>query len=225
MPSNRLPIITLFAGAALVAGAAHAGVLYDNGPSTYQSDSYGISQGNYAEDSFTIGADATVTGVDFAAWNSPTSATTTTVDWAIFSMLKIPYGSNGTLIASGTASVTSSYILTNTSGFAVNTDTFAIAPTTLASGTYALALYNAFDTTLSIYPNINWDVNFGPSVGFVHTNFGPFESYQASNTFQILGSPVGVPEPATWSLMLIGFGGLGAVLRGRRDRGLNLVAM
>ncbi len=29
----------------------------------------------------------------------------------------------------------------------------------------------------------------------------------------------GVPEPATWGMMLIGFGGLGAVLRNRRVRG------
>ena len=28
----------------------------------------------------------------------------------------------------------------------------------------------------------------------------------------------GVPEPATWAMMLAGFGGLGAVLRGRRTR-------
>jgi hypothetical protein len=30
---------------------------------------------------------------------------------------------------------------------------------------------------------------------------------------------IGVPEPATWATMLIGFGGLGAILRRRRAVG------
>ena len=34
----------------------------------------------------------------------------------------------------------------------------------------------------------------------------------------IITTPGGVPEPATWALMLMGFGGLGAVLRGNRRR-------
>jgi hypothetical protein len=38
-----------------------------------------------------------------------------------------------------------------------------------------------------------------------------------SGTFNITGAG-GVPEPATWAMMLVGFGGLGAVLRQRRGR-------
>ncbi len=32
----------------------------------------------------------------------------------------------------------------------------------------------------------------------------------------LVGNPLAVPEPATWGLMLAGFAGLGAALRGRR---------
>ncbi len=214
MVSNNLLLTTTLAGALVAVGAANATALYDNGPSTFGAAAYSIAGGNYAEDSFTIGTSATVNGVDFAAWNYPTSSTTTTVDWAIFSGLRAPYTASGPLIASGTSSVTSSYILTNTSGYAVNTDTFAIPTTTLAKGTYSLYIGNAFDTYGA--ENILWDVNGGPSTALVHTNFGPFEAYQFSNTFQILGSVAGgVPEPATWALMLIGFGGLGGLLRRR----------
>jgi choice-of-anchor C domain-containing protein len=37
-------------------------------------------------------------------------------------------------------------------------------------------------------------------------------------------SVMGVPEPATWAMMLVGFGGLGAVLRHRRSAGALLTA-
>jgi hypothetical protein len=217
MTSSRLLLTTALAGALLAVGSARAGVLYDNGPSTYQAGSYSITGGNYAADSFMIGTNATVTGVDFAVWNSPTYATTTTIDWAIVSGLRAPYGAFGTVIASGTSPVTSSYILTNTSGYAVNADTFAIAPTNLVSGLYSLYLFNASDT----YGGGNgtrWDVNGGPATALVHTNFGPFEGYQASNTFQILGSVAGgIPEPATWAMMMVGLGGVGALARRRRS--------
>lgn len=41
---------------------------------------------------------------------------------------------------------------------------------------------------------------------------GPDASYDGHVTF----TPAAVPEPAAWALMLLGFGGLGAVLRQRR---------
>jgi hypothetical protein len=212
MISGRRLLTALLAATALAAGAAQAAVLYDNGPSTYQAAAYSIIGNNYAEDSFTIGANSTVTGVEFAVWNSPTYSTTTSVDWAIFSGLRAPYTPEGPLIASGTASVTSSYLLTNTSGYAVNTDTFAIAPTALPSGVYSLELAYAVGTFAG--GQISWDVNAGPATALIHTAFGPFEAYGPSNTFQILGSVASaVPETASWVLMLIGFGGLGAVLR------------
>jgi hypothetical protein len=33
-----------------------------------------------------------------------------------------------------------------------------------------------------------------------------------------------IPEPATWGLMIMGFGGMGAVLRNRRRQGLAFAA-
>jgi hypothetical protein len=164
--------------------------------------------------SFTIGKDATVTGIDFTAWDYPTSATIATVDWAIFSGLRAPYAPSGSVIASGTATVTSTYILTNLAGYAVNTDTFDIAPTALASGTYSIFLANAADADGDSQGG--WDVNGGSSTALVRTNFGPFQFDAASNTFQVLGNVTGVPEPQSWALMVVGIGLLGTTLRRSR---------
>jgi hypothetical protein len=50
-------------------------------------------------------------------------------------------------------------------------------------------------------------------------DFGPPTALRVDNlqgTADLAGVG-GVPEPATWAMMLIGFGGLGAVLRRRRS--------
>jgi hypothetical protein len=43
----------------------------------------------------------------------------------------------------------------------------------------------------------------------------------AKDAFRLPGVP-GVPEPTSWALMILGFGGVGAVLRGSRRRSLRL---
>ena len=208
--------------AARVGNAGRGGACTTTGRANYHQTfdrNYVISQGNYVLDSFTIGASATVTGVTFVAWpprSRQTSTTLTSIDWAIFSGLRVPYGADGPLIASGTSAVTSTLLLVNTSGYAVNTDSFAIPATQLASGTYSLALASA-QNGVDTYPSIGWDVNFGPSTAVIRTNFGPFQGYGPSNAFQILGSSAGaVPEPASWALLLAGFAATGVAARRRR---------
>ena len=39
----------------------------------------------------------------------------------------------------------------------------------------------------------------------------------AQDLVPVTGSIVAVPEPATWAMMLVGFGGLGAAMRSRRN--------
>ena len=53
---------------------------------------------------------------------------------------------------------------------------------------------------------------------------GPATLNYASIDYSLLG-PLAVPEPATWAMMIIGFGGVGALMRrNRRDRGLAALA-
>jgi hypothetical protein len=74
-----------------------------------------------------------------------------------------------------------------------------------------------------------------PSQGFQGWNAAHFQ-FQAQSTSQVLsflsiGTPGGlppialldgvslsiVPEPSTWAMMLLGFGGIGAIIRRRRQ--------
>lgn len=67
-------------------------------------------------------------------------------------------------------------------------------------------------------PNI-WTVNSGgpiagiaPEAGWIWSHEDPGGEAMFSTTISALS----VPEPATWGLMIVGFGGVGAVLRRRR---------
>jgi hypothetical protein len=51
----------------------------------------------------------------------------------------------------------------------------------------------------------------------VRVELGGFTSFQAGSGLDDVSLSVGVPEPASWALMIAGFGGIGAMLRRRRD--------
>ena len=63
---------------------------------------------------------------------------------------------------------------------------------------------NPSHLTFDIGPDILGPVNGGNNV--------IYSDPLVSGTFGVAG----VPEPATWALMMIGFGGLGAMLRGAK---------
>lgn len=212
-----LKALALFAGIALATGTVHATALYDNGAYNGQASAPNITAGNYATDTFTIGASSTVTSIEFVAWNFAATDTTTSVSWAIYSGSPQPYTAIPVL-ASGTAAVTNTFLLTNAKGYGVYSDTFAIPSLALSSGTYSLALYNAVASD----PNdqVYWDANSGPSTAVIHTNFGPFEGYGPSESFMVNGSftVAAVPEPETFALMGLGLAAIGFVSRMRKQR-------
>ncbi|MDB5425753.1 MAG: hypothetical protein JWQ29_3169 [Phenylobacterium sp.] len=53
---------------------------------------------------------------------------------------------------------------------------------------------------------------------FVEDTASDTISARATEAFAVLGVPGIVPEPATWGLMILGFGGIGALARRRRAR-------
>jgi hypothetical protein len=62
-----------------------------------------------------------------------------------------------------------------------------------------------------------FDFTLNASKGFTigHTGAHPLNKFEAATTGNFGFTP-GVPEPATWGLMVLGFGGAGAMLRRRR---------
>jgi len=59
-----------------------------------------------------------------------------------------------------------------------------------------------------------YQIDFGPAPGQPLTLTLP----ASSNVYRFT-SPSGVPEPATWAMMLLGFGGIGMTMRARRKGG------
>ena len=75
--------------------------------------------------------------------------------------------------------------------------------------------YNLFSDNASTYEL--YDARAG--VGYVAHSVGVLGADLAPHDFS-LDEVVGVPEPASWVLMILGFGSVGAVLRRRRSREL-----
>lgn len=114
---------------------------------------------------------------------------------------------------------------------------FTINDPGCALGTYYCARVGNFDVTFTAMwngqaifsqfsPKTNATGGFVGWEGLDPTGLSETSAYDVHNgtvggtlAFIDVGKP-GVPEPGTWALMLLGFGGLGAVLRRRRQLAL-----
>ncbi len=200
----------LLAATAGPGASATAAVLYSNGPCNCQTAALEIDGGNTVADSFTLARTSSISQIDLTAWTALGDNVAAT-DWSI---LTGSPGAGGVVIYSGTSYIQDSSGFANSKHYAVYVETFPIDVQRLAAGNYWLALTNAVpDRGGKVY----WDVNKGPSAAY-EAGVGPVNS----EAFQLLGGAP-TPEPAAWSLILAGFGGLGAMLR--RARGASAVSV
>lgn len=76
--------------------------------------------------------------------------------------------------------------------------------------------------------NQNYLISGGTFSGIMISSTNPISVFQVKqNSYQLAGTPPppgSVPEPATWAMMLLGFGGIGITMRRRRKKGLLQVA-
>ncbi len=167
--------------------SARGGFVYSNGPINGTINGIGIGSGlpSPISNSFTVGTATTLSSVSNAGIWVLIGDTPVSIDWAIGTT------GGGSEISSGTSSFSSTFFGTTSFGYDVFDSSFAISGN-VDVGTYFLTLSNGFANSSS---TMFWDINFGPS-------FLPGGG--DSSSFQI-NDISAVPEPATMSLMGLGF--------------------
>ncbi len=174
--------------------------------------------GNFATtyDDFTLSQAANVNGIEFVGgyFNPPAQSPISAFTLTFYADAG---GAPGAAIAtgffSGTAGETS---LGSPGGFPMFDYTINFVNFNMVAGTY--------------WESVVPDIGFPPQWGTGTSASGNGNAYQCffgscgvlgggvNQAFSILGDAAGVPEPASWALMLLGFGGIGSLLRARRRK-------
>ncbi|HWI84784.1 MAG TPA: PEPxxWA-CTERM sorting domain-containing protein [Sphingomonas sp.] len=192
--------------ACLAAVPAQAATVYSNGPINGTISGWTINNGYAVSNSFTLSSAATITGFTFGGWSYPTD-TFLSVDYGFST--SPDYAVTGTAAVAGGATIPG----TGFGFYEVRDYSASIAPVTLAAGTYWFALQNAV-TAQNNYAY--WDVNNGPSAAYENA-YGDVNGYFGGSSSSAFTLTTGsVPEPASWAMMVGGFGLIGGAMRARR---------
>jgi hypothetical protein len=221
--SIRILAAAIVAGAAFGGGAVAATVTIDLGPSAqnyvlYGQGAYSPGLGSFTnqqgDESYDAGTNTTtdtltgtITYSNVAALASGTYAFVTTYTG-------MPIGSGGTELTSISNPFNSNYFNYDYVDASVDITAYLY---TAASGTFTIPLVTAgifdppsFDFSLPVIDCTGVAICTQNNVGLTPgaTEYGPTDIYISYTT---------VPEPAAWSLMLLGAGALGGALRARRS--------
>ena len=155
----------------------------------------------------------------------------------------VNYASTGDAPLSASLTVTASDVLNSVGGFDVtditgNVDgdliTGLIANPNQPNPSYSADGLFIFDNVIfASAPNVSWYGLFfqglsGSEYNLYSDNASTFELYRAQNgnflshsygsveAVKFASNGGGVPEPAAWTMMILGFGGIGAMLRRRK---------
>jgi uncharacterized repeat protein (TIGR03803 family) len=148
--------------------------IYNNGPTNGTTDAWAINFGSVISDSFVIGSNSNVNGMNFAAWLYP-GDTLISVDVSVTSE---PNG--GTTYFEQTVNFIQAGCTANQFGFNVCTAFSDLTQFNLAAGNYWVNLQNA---VVSSGDPVYWDENSGPSEA-VSNEVGTIPS----ESFTMLGS-------------------------------------
>ena len=210
--------------------SAGAAVIYSNPWTDLNADcTFSCGSGQLAQ-RFTINNASVVNSASFTEFHDGVNQPTpTTVNWEFLNADGVG-GLPGTVVASGSSSLTAIHLGSGFFGGGISRDVyqenFVIAPTvSLASGEYYLALNVPVTDVLLIFGTENGG---GASIA----GAGPWQFYTLNEVprsfaVSVNGDEVAsVPEPSTWALILLGFAGVGfmAYRRSRKNQGFALAA-
>lgn len=224
------------------ATAGHAAVLIDNGQvvdgtgrsilvsGVQNTLGAGSNASATLADNFTVGATGwNISSLDFYGYQTGAGGFTfTNVTWSIISGANV---NTGTVVASGTTAVTNGglvgYRVTSTTLtdqsraiYRINADITDLA---LASGNYFLTWALAGSAASGPFvPPVLGSYGTGNALQSLSgAAYAPLtdglsgESYDVPFTINGTLAASGVPEPATWAMLMLGFGAMGAALRRR----------
>jgi hypothetical protein len=217
-------IVTIFS---LQSGdTAGAAVIYNNPWTDVNADcAFSCVNGQLAQ-RFTINNASVISSASFTEFhdgvNQPTPPS---VNWEFLNADGVG-GLPGTVVASGSSSLTATLVGSGTFGGGISRDvyqeSFGIAPTvSLASGEYYFALNVPVTDVLLIY-----GAESGGGAMIVPGGAWQFYTHNdipQSFAVSLNGEQVrAIPEPSTWAMMILGFAGIGFMAYRRKHNGLAL---
>jgi hypothetical protein len=201
-----------------IPGGAHAATVFDQGPVQAAG---GVRTVFWNADDFTLSATSLLSGATFNLGYDvrPGFAPVPDINYELYADAG---GTPGAILLSGTATARVTDLgLNNGSTYRFNAWAFDFSTPVqaLAGVRYWIGVQQPADVALANTPGTD------PGASAM-IRLGTYQPRGIGLAFSVQGTTVGapgaVPEPATWAMMIVGFGTVGGAMRRRRRTGLRL---